>query len=137
MTEGKEIRAQIDSENVRGLLLVNGGGAVALLTFLPFVLGKVGYEPLARCVLFGLLVLQFGLVCALSHNRLRRKCSELYEYGMTSSPQEHPDGCIKFGYKFREPCLCVRSTALMWLSLLSFVLAGIFVFIGGICVVGT
>lgn len=40
MAPGLEIRAQIDSENVKGLLLINGGGAVALIAFLPAVIGK-------------------------------------------------------------------------------------------------
>ncbi len=44
MTKGLEIRAQIDTEVVKGLLLLNGGGAVALLALLPTVIGKPGFS---------------------------------------------------------------------------------------------
>ncbi len=53
MTKGLEIRAQIDTEVVKGLLLLNGGGAVALLALLPAVIGKPGFEPLSRAILGG------------------------------------------------------------------------------------
>ncbi len=45
MPKGIEIRAAIDTENAMGFLLVNGGGAVVLLTFLPEVLGNPEYAP--------------------------------------------------------------------------------------------
>jgi hypothetical protein len=41
MATGLEIRAQIDQENVKGLLLINGGAAVALLAALPQVFDKL------------------------------------------------------------------------------------------------
>ena len=37
---GKEIREGIDTETVKALLLINGGGAVALLTFAAAVLNR-------------------------------------------------------------------------------------------------
>lgn len=127
MTKGLEIRAQIDTENVKGLLLINGGGAVALLAFLPSVLGKPGYEPLARAILWGLLIFQVGLVAAVIHNRLRRICSLAYE-----RHQYQPPPCKFLGLKLREPCICCMSTLFMWLSLVAFFAAGIFVFKGGL-----
>ena len=42
VSEGLKIRAQIDSESVRHVMLVNGGGSVALIALLPNVL----YTPL-------------------------------------------------------------------------------------------
>ena len=48
MTSGKEIRARIDSEQVRGLLLINGGAAVALIALIPFVFDNQDLLTLAR-----------------------------------------------------------------------------------------
>ena len=131
MTKGLEIRAQIDTELVKGLLIINGGGSIALLTFLPTILGKPEYLPLSKAVLWGLFSFQIGLVSAVIHNRLRRVCSlefEKYNY--------NPPPCKRFPislFKFRNdaPCVCRASVMLMWLSIVSFVLAGIFVIHGG------
>ncbi len=37
LSKGVEIRAQIDNEQIRSLLLINGGGAIALISILPKV----------------------------------------------------------------------------------------------------
>jgi hypothetical protein len=34
-----------DTELVKTLVLINGGGVIALLTLFPHVLNKAGYEP--------------------------------------------------------------------------------------------
>ena len=60
MAKGMEIRAQIDSDVVKGLLILNGGGAVALLALLPAVIGKAEFEPFSRAILWALLFFQFG-----------------------------------------------------------------------------
>jgi len=39
VSEGVKIRAQIDTESVRNVMLINGGGSVALLALLPAILG--------------------------------------------------------------------------------------------------
>ena len=114
MTKGLEIRAQIDTELVKGLLIINGGGSIALLTFLPTILGKPEYLPLSKAVLWGLFSFQIGLVSAVIHNRLRRVCSlefEKYNY--------NPPPCKVFPislFKFRNdaPCVCRASVMLMW-----------------------
>jgi len=127
MAEGLKIRAEIDTENVKGLLLINGGAAVALLAFLPYVLGKPEYESLARAILWGLLIFQAGLVFAVAHNRLRRKCSLVYEQHNYSPPS-----CKIFGFKLREPCVCRASIVLMWFSVVAFCGGGVTVFVGGL-----
>ena len=71
MTEGLKIRAQIDADTVKGLLLVNGGAAVALLAFLPFVLSMPKFKALAYAILIGLLLFQASLVFAVLHVRLQ------------------------------------------------------------------
>jgi len=127
MTDGLKIRADIDSENVKGLLLINGGAAIALLAFLPHVLGKPEFGALARAILWGLVVFQAGLLFAVAHNRLRRKCSLVYEqYNF------RPPGCQIFGRKLSEPCVCRASSVVMWLSVLAFCAGGAIVFCGGL-----
>jgi len=127
MTTGLEIRAQIDTENVKGLLLVNGGGAVALLAFLPYVLGRPGYEAIARAIIWSLGIYQIGLVSAVIHNRLRRICSLTYE-----RHQYQPPVCKFLGFKLREPCVCHWSILFMGLSVIAFCLAGFLVFKGAL-----
>jgi len=134
MASGLEIRAQIDTETVKGLLLINGGGAIAFLAFLPTVLGKQEYEALAKAILFGLLLCQLGLLSAVIHNRLRRVCALRYEEAKAFSPN-HPDPCRIFGKSLQEPCVCLWSIACMWGSLLMFLVAGVVVFLGGMLVV--
>lgn len=127
---GLEIRAQIDTENVKGLLLINGGGAVALIAFLPSVLGKPEFAVLAKAILWALLLFQIGLLAAVVHNRLRRVCSLVYENAQANSPS-NPNPCHFFGLILKEPCVCMRSTAFMWLSAFLFFVAGLIVVVGG------
>ncbi len=129
MGTGRETRATIDSETVKGLLLINGGGAVALLAFLPGVLQKPELETLARAIIWSVFTFQIGLVCAVIHNRFRRKCS--LEYA-----KKELEGCVFFGKKLKEPCICHWSIGFMWGSIASFVLAGVFVLAAGLSVVG-
>ena len=126
MTTGLEIRAQIDTENVRGLLLINGGASVALLAFLPSVIDKPGYEPLVRAILWGMLFFQLGLLFAVIHNRLRRICSLTYE-----QHQYQPPPCKILGVRLREPCVCLASILIMWLSVVAFLVGGVIIFRGG------
>ena len=63
MASGVERRSQIDTETVRALLLINGGGVVALLSLIPSILDIDGYERLAFHILIGVSILMFGLGC--------------------------------------------------------------------------
>lgn len=123
MTTGLEIRAQIDTESVKALLLMNGGASVALLAFLPTVLGKPGFESLARGVLWALLIFQVGLVAAVVHNLLRRVCSLKYE--------REPVPCEVFGKKLRQPCVCYWSLIFVYFSVAMFVSGSVTIFCGG------
>lgn len=132
MVDGVERRSQIDTETVKALLLINGGGAIALLSLLPSILDKDGYERLAFTILIGVLILMFGLVCAVVHNRLRRKCSLHYD----QHAMRPPKGRL-FGFALWEPAVCCLSTAFMWISIAAFFLAGSYVAIGGIVTLET
>ncbi len=134
MTQGVERRAQIDNEGFKALVLINGGGAVALLAFLPSIISNVTYQPLARFVLYALIGFQFGIASAVIHNFIRRRCSLVHE-----AARMRPKPCdfwlIRW-LKRREPCVCILSKIFKWLSLFLFVLSGLLVAIGGFKVVG-
>jgi len=124
MSEGVKLRAKIDAETVKGLLQINGGGAVALLVFLPTILAKPAFSPLAAAVLYALFSLQSGLVFALVHNVLRRKCSLTYEQAWSREAQ--PSRC-RFSIPWLDldgPCICNLSRIFMYLSIAAFIFAG-------------
>jgi hypothetical protein len=131
MADGVERRSQIDTETVRALLLINGGGALALLTLFPHVLGTPGYKELASAVLVGILLLIFGLLCAVIHNRLRRICSLHFEHHNMRPPKGR-----LLGFVLWEPTVCCFSTAFMWSSIAAFVVAGSYVALRGILIIG-
>ena len=119
MSNGVERRSQIDTETVRALLLINGGGAIALLTLLPSILDKEGYEPLASAILKGVLILMIGLVSAVVHNQFRRRCSLHYDQHSMKPPR----GRI-FGFTLWAPTVCCISQTFMWISIAAFFGAG-------------
>ncbi len=134
MTKGLEIRAQIDTELVKGLLIINGGGSIALLTFFPVILGNPEYVPLSKAVLWALLSFQVGLVSAVIHNRLRRVCSLEFEKHNYNPPPCNVFPFSLFKFKNDAPCVCRASVMFMWASIVAFMLAGIIVIAGGFCV---
>lgn len=129
MADGQEIRANVDTETVRGLLLINGGGAVALLAFLPGVLQKPELESLARAIIWAVFTFQLGLAFAVIHNRMRRKCSLEY-----AKKERVP--CSICGIVLHEPCVCHWSIGFLWSSITAFLAAGIIVLVAGLAVVG-
>ena len=79
MREGTTEKSRVEKETVRALLVANGAGAVAMLALLPAVLDRIGYQPLARGLLFGLLVMMLGVVLAIAHNHLRGRIAPAIE----------------------------------------------------------
>lgn len=127
MPDGVSRRAQIDLETVRALLLVNGGGAVALLSVFSPILNKDGYEPLAKAILIGVIILMVGLASAIIHNHLRRHCSLMYERHHMRPPRG-----FFLGFQLWAPRVCCASTVCLWISVITFVSAGSFVAYTGI-----
>lgn len=130
MTDGRETRAAIDTETVRGLLLINGGGAVALLAFLPGVLQKPELDALSTAIMWSVFTFQVGLALAVVHNRFRRLCSLEY-----AKKAENRSVCAPFGKKSEQPCICHWSIGFMWCSVGAFLLAGIIVLNAGLNVI--
>ena len=124
---GVDRRAQIDADTVRALLLLNGGGAIALLALLPVLLEKDAAEPLVRAVLLGLIFMMGGLASVVVHNICRRKCSLHYEHHSMNPPK----GRI-LGVPLWEPAICALGTTFKWLSLVAFLAAGSVVAITGL-----
>jgi hypothetical protein len=69
----------------------------------------------------------FGLAAAIVHNHLRRRCSLIYELHNGRLPQ----GKL-FGFTLPSPTICFFSWLCMWLSLVTFVVAGVIVAITGL-----
>ena len=130
ISPGVKIRAQIDTEVVRGLLLANGGGAVALLAFLPKVLTTQRLGPLEIPVVVALFVFHLGIVAALVHTHYRRQCSLVYEqYNFA------PPAGTFLGFRLGEPGVCFTSKTLMWVSVICFLAGGCAVFLGALRIV--
>lgn len=129
MADGAELRTGIDTETVRGLLLINGGGAVALLAFLAGIIQKPELAVLARAIIWAVFTFQLGLVAAVMHNRLRRKCSLEY-----AKKPENRTKCSLFGRELKEPCICHWSIGFMWASIGAFLVGGLLVLLAGLCV---
>ncbi|HEY7458150.1 MAG TPA: hypothetical protein VH765_05290 [Xanthobacteraceae bacterium] len=130
MSDQLEIRARMDTETARALLVANGGGAVAMLAVLPPVLDREGFEPLAQAILIGLLLMMFGVVLAIIHNDLRRRCSLVHQL----HNMDPPKGKI-LGIDLWAPTVCCASVVCMWLSTATFVGAGTYVAVSGISTV--
>ena len=132
MSKGLEIRAAIDTETVKALQVLNGGAAAGLMTLLPLIVEKPDLKYLAVGAVRGLIFTAAGLVLAVIHNRLRRKCS--LEYDKFSADRERPCRWVPTWMHSvpNEPCICTRSVAAMWLSLAAFVVAAGFVVNGAL-----
>ena len=116
VSEGVKIRAQIDIESVRNVMLVNGGGSVALLALLPSILGT----PLVFAVLLTLAFWLFGLTLSVIHSVLRRKCSFVYEqHGMNP-----PLGKPMLWIKPKEPWVCWWAWWCLYASIVAFLIGG-------------
>ena len=78
--EYHEARAEITSQGVRGLLLINGGAAVALLAFLQALWrADVPDYELMRTIIVALGVLCGGVCCGATVNFIRYHTSIAYQ----------------------------------------------------------
>jgi len=108
-----DARMEMGNESVRGLFLVNGGGAVALLAFLQQI--WTTQPDLARWVLVGLTLFTAGVALAAPINNVRAEASLFHQYG--------PGGKAR---RWRQYHL-----TLTWLSIACFVLGCLVVIVGG------
>ena len=123
ISEGVKIRAQIDSESVRYVMLANGGGSVALIALLPNVL----YTPLVFAVLLTLAVWLVGLTLAITHSVLRRKCSLVYE----NSKMSPPAGKSVLWINPKQPWVCWWLWRALYASIVAFLVGGALIVILG------
>lgn len=110
-SEGVKLRAEMDNQTAKAMLLLNGGGAAALLSFLSSVLsGKV--PQLGLPIVVAAFLMCLGLLATVAHNINRRKCS--LEYENYWSKGEQPP---------RKPKVCARSERLLTVSMAMFLAA--------------
>ena len=132
MPNGVDRRAIIDTETFKGLLIINGGGAVAMLGFLSTIIDRPGFQQLSRAILWSVILLALGLAAAVAHNHFRRRCSSLYERYRKDN-REPPKGKL-LGVALWAPTVCSVEQVLMWLSLGAFIAACAYVAVVGITV---
>jgi len=117
VSEGVKIRAQIDTESVRSVMLVNGGGSVALLALLPAILGT----PLVFPLFLTLAVWLFGLTLAVTHSVLRRKCSSVHEKCDMAPPHGKP----RLRINPKQPWICWWCWQCLYASIVAFLIGGV------------
>ena len=110
-------RSLIETETFRALLLINGGGAVALLFVLASTFDKDRYTSLSMAMLAAFAILIFGLACAVIHNHLRTKSAS--GGGSEGTPRSS-----LLGVSLRGPSTLGLSALFLWLSIAAFVAAG-------------
>jgi len=130
-SDGTKIRAQIDTDSMKAMLAVAGGGSVALLAFLPYLLGKPDMQQFARAVVWGLISFQVSLLLCLLHNVLRRRCSAVYERAWSEDKQPKPGNIL--GWQLEtHPGVCFWSWTFLWLAVVAFAVGSITICVGGL-----
>ena len=111
----KEIRAQIDTDNVKNILWVEGGGIAILLPVLSVLIGKKEYVLLLKAICAGVFFLAIGVISILLHSHFRRRCSLAYS---TGAPRKKI-----LGIGLAEPWICHVSHVCMWSSYICLIVA--------------
>jgi hypothetical protein len=114
-------RNQMDVETLRGLLIANGGGAVALLIAVSSLLDRPGYESLVYAMLIGIVVFMLGVVLAILFNFARRQFLAQADQLVARSPTKI------LGITLRAPGSGVAYQLCLYLSLLCFIGTGVYV----------
>ena len=117
-------RNQMDVETLRGLLIANGGGAVALLIAVSSLLDRPGYEPLVYAMLIGIVVFMLGVVLAILFNFARRQFQ-------AQADQQGGTPAKFLGLKLWAPGSGVAYQLCLYLSLLCFIGTGVYVAVVG------
>ena len=128
LSKGVEIRAQMDLEVAKALILINGAGIIAILTFLQSTFESVRYASFAKPAIIGVAILVVGLLTALLYIRFGRICSLKYE-----QQSMRPPASYLFGFDLGRPMPCAISAVMVYVSLGSFCLASAVVGISWYC----
>ena len=103
-------RENMDALTVKALVALNGGGAIALLTFSSEVMGN---ESLKEAAFIGILFLVAGLISAVLFNIFRRQCSMKHA---SRNDSRRPSICYA-GYACEALSLAFFAAGAMWLPL--------------------
>ena len=120
ISEGVRMRAQIDTESVRAVMLVTGGGCIALLALLPTIAGTrlvVGMMWTFACWLA-------SLTLVLIHNVLRRHCSNIYQWHWDNRKAQPPAGKQRLWVDPKVPWVCWWSWRFLYSSIALFAIGG-------------
>lgn len=112
------LRADMDKDVSRGLMIINGGAAVSLLAFLQSIAKESSLHGISPYILSALLTFSIGLFLAVLHTHFRRRCTEL-SYGFSGGME----------LLIQTPCLI--AVASMIGSFILFLVGVIIVFTGG------
>ena len=123
-SDGVKIRAEIDTQSMRAVLTVAAGGSVALLAFLPYLLGNPDMHSFARFVVAAFILYQLSLVLCLVHNVLRRHCSSTYEDAWREEKQPDPGQFLGIKLK-KHPTVCFYGWLSLWLAIGAFIFGSI------------
>lgn len=131
MADGVERRAQVDTETVRGLQLMNGGMSAGLVTMLPSIMRDSSTAGLSLYMVAAIACGALGLVLAVIHNRLRRKCSLEYSRALGDRQRPFTNRLLRRCQSVPgEPAICTKSVMYMWASLICFVLGATVIGVG-------
>ena len=108
-------RADLHTEGVKGMFILNGGGTLALLTSLTQIIKEPALFPIAKYIVGAIAFWSVGLVALAPINHLRYETSRLYDQETTKARGE------KYGMAHRG-LFC--ASVLCFAIGLSFALAG-------------
>ena len=120
-----EQRGHLDMQTVRSLILINGGGAVALLSVFAAIAGKLdtpGLRSFVAALLIGVILFMGGLLTAVLNNHYMRVCSL---HNALKRPR------VDSWFFDPEPPVCHRAHYCRYFSMGFFMAGGITVAIGG------
>jgi hypothetical protein len=117
---GVEVRSKIDAEATKGALIINGGLAAGLGSMLPKILESTQIAGLARYMIVSIAIACAGLMCAIIHSRLRRKCSLAHAAGAMNRQPYEMWPFVLFQTVPGEPKVCTTSIMFFWSSLICF-----------------
>jgi len=128
LSKGVELRANMDLEIARALILINGAGIIAILAFLQSTVEWVRYASFAKPAIVGIAFLVLGLLTSLLYIRFGRVCSLKYEQHAMRPPSSS-----LFGFDLGRPMPCAISAIMVYVSLISFCSASAVVGISWYC----
>ncbi|MBB3066008.1 hypothetical protein [Limibacillus halophilus] len=126
---GYKLRADMDAQLGKLLLLINGGGAATIATLLTDTIREETLTVLNIAAVLALTCFLSGIVLNAFHQRWRRECNLAYDAEEKSSP---PLAAQVAAGTASEPEVCIRNRRALWASLWAFASGGAAILVGAI-----